>query len=109
MSTFRIQSVAIAFVVMLSVGGCAATTRRGVVVMKIDDAEAHVGLGAGEVEVGDRLTLFRYFCRPKKCSKRAIGTGEITEVLNDSYSVARFNAQINLREGDIVERSPSEQ
>lgn len=88
--------------------GCAAVERRGVVVMKVDDTEAHVGLGANEVSVGDRLTLFRYFCdAPKRttCEKRRIGSGQVTQVLNDSYSVARFRPSINLREGDIVERT----
>lgn len=46
-------------VISLIAVGCAEATRRGVVVMKVDDVEAHVGLGAGEVMPGDRLTLFR--------------------------------------------------
>ena len=107
MSASRNLFVAVV-VTAIFLAGCTSATRRGVLVMKIDDTEAHVGLGAGEVEVGDQLTLFRYFCRPKKCTKRVIGRGTVTQVLNDSYSVARFNPQINLREGDIVERDPDQ-
>jgi hypothetical protein len=93
-------------VALLSISGCSQTIRRGVIVMKIDDTEAHVGLGAGEVKVGDELTLYRYHCH-KACWKREIGSGTVTQVLNDSYSIARFRHRINLREGDIVETTAS--
>lgn len=91
---------------------CTESTRRGVVVMKLDDIEAHVGLGAGEVAAGDRLTLFRYFCAGTKiphCVKKAIGSGEVARVLNGSYSVARFSSANGFREGDLVEKAAAPQ
>jgi hypothetical protein len=93
-------------VAAISLIGCSQTVRRGVILMKIDDTEAHVGLGAGEVKIGDELTVYRYHCR-KACWKNEVGRGTVIQVLNDSYSIARFRPRINLREGDIVETAPS--
>lgn len=91
---------------------CTESTRRGIVVMRLDDIEAHVGLGAGEVAAGDRLTLFRYVCTGTKfpnCVKKAIGSGEVTRVLNGSYSIARFSTANGFREGDLVEKAAAPQ
>jgi hypothetical protein len=111
MGTSRNLFAAVA-VTAIAAAGCTAATRRGVVVMKVDDTEAHVGLGANEVTPSDQLTVFRYICTTSKtarCEKRKIGSGQVTQVLNESYSVARFRSSINLREGDIVERAAAPQ
>ncbi len=86
--------------------GCSGATRRGVVVMKVSETEAHVGLGAGEVKSGDRLTLLRYLCTGPKstnCEMRPVGRGVVVQVINDDYSVARFDAPNGLTERDRVE------
>lgn len=86
--------------------GCSGATRRGVVVMKVSETEAHVALGAAEVKPGDRLTLLRYLCTGPKnnnCEMRPVGRGVVVQVINDTYSVARFEAPNGLTERDRVE------
>lgn len=86
--------------------GCSGATRRGVVVMKVSETEAHVGFGAGEVKPGDRLTLLRHVCTGPKsvnCEMRPVGRGVVVRVINDTYSVARFEAPNGLTERDRVE------
>lgn len=86
--------------------GCSAASHRGVVVMKVSATEAHVGYGAGEVKPGDRLTLLRYLCTGPKstnCEMRPVGRGVVVQVINDAYSVARFDAPNGLTERDRVE------
>ena len=107
MTSILPRAAAVAALISVSVG-CSEVTRAGMVVMRIDDHEAHVGLGADDVTRGDQLTLFRHVCtgsKIKKCHKQAIGSGTVTEVLNESYSIARFSTVNALREGDIVEKT----
>ena len=101
------RAAAIAALITVSTA-CSEVTRAGVVVMRIDDHEAHVGLGSKDVTRGDQLTLFRHVCtgsKIKTCHKQALGSGTVTEVLNESYSIARFSTVNALREGDIVEKT----
>lgn len=101
-----------ATILLLGVGGCSQVPRAGLVVMRIDDTEAHIGLGRNEVGQGDRLRLLRNVCSGQKnsvCRKEVVGSGVVTRVLNDSYSEARFVTKTGVREGDFVERErPSE-
>lgn len=90
--------------------GCSGTAHQGLVVMRVSETEAHVGLGSGEVKPGDRLTLLRYLCTgPKKdsnCEMRPVGRGVVLKVINDDYSIARFDAPNGLHERDQVELVP---
>lgn len=101
--------------------GCAPSTHRGSVAMKIDERSAHVCLGADEVKLGDSLRILRNVCtsnpvpnskgasRTKgvQCDLKLIGYGKITEVLNNHYSIATIEALGGYQEGDIVEKSDS--
>jgi hypothetical protein len=66
----------IAVVAMGLFTGCSSTTKRGSVVMKISDEEAHV----------------------------SIGEGEVTQVLGKDYSVVKFPSGTRFSEGDTLEK-----
>jgi hypothetical protein len=107
MTSILARAAAVAALISVSIA-CSEATRAGVVVMRIDDHEAHIGLGSDDVTKGDHVTLFRHVCtgsKIKKCHKQAIGSGTVTAVLNESYSIARFSTVNPLREGDIVEKT----
>lgn len=92
------------FALTLAVG-CATATRHGVVVMKIDETEAHIGLGRNDVKPGDQLTLSRYVCSGQKnpvCHRVTVGSGGVVRLLNEMYSVAEFRAEAGVKEGDFV-------
>ena len=85
--------------------------------MKINDSEAHVGLGSDEVKQGDSIALFKNKCgRPPGglsqegvyndpvCQKIPLGDGEITRVLNRQFSVARIAPGVEFDESTIVEK-----
>lgn len=99
----------IGLIVGLGVTGC-STVHRGVVAMKISDTVAHVSLNKDEANVGDGVKLFRNVCNPSskaaftQCEKRLLGTGSVTEILNDHYSVVSVAKGVDFREGDFVER-----
>ncbi|MBF0300977.1 MAG: hypothetical protein HQK51_19875 [Oligoflexia bacterium] len=38
------------------------------------------------------------------CNKTRVGEGEISEILNENYSVVKFPNGIKVEEGDIVEK-----
>jgi hypothetical protein len=99
---------------LVSLASCAAhTSMRGSVVMKVSDTDAHVCLGDHEVNVGEPVRLYRNICTdkaqtkdaglPAHCRKEAIAKGEVTQLLNEHYSVVRFPAGTNFAEGDTVE------
>ncbi|MBS1985395.1 MAG: hypothetical protein JST16_14615 [Bdellovibrionales bacterium] len=102
---------------LLFLGACATTpnVRRATVAMKVSDTDAHVSMGAGEVSVGDHVQLYRNVCSQKHsgsrgngvievCKKQNIGHGEIIQLINESYSVIRVPAEIEFKEGDLVEK-----
>lgn len=94
--------------------GCSTQTRPSEVAMKIDDTVAHVSFQPGELKVGDRLKIDREECtsaREKQssrvriktsCHTQTIGTGTLTEILNDHYGVARMDKPVVFKEGDKV-------
>lgn len=99
--------------VLLMLAGCSAE-RAGSVVMKISTSVAHVELPPSSVRVGDRVALIESYCPGKmtrrtrkpmsdKCRKVVIGTGSVTEILNDRYSVAEFPNGPEFEEGDAVD------
>lgn len=102
------QIIFIAVIAMLS--GCVATTPRGVVAMKISDSDAHVCLRKQEVKEGETVVIYRNVCERNtgkpafsRCELRQQGTGQITDRLNDHYSVVHFDNGVKFNEGDVVE------
>lgn len=102
-----VKPVGVTTLAFLLLAGC-ATTHRGSVVMKVEGQEAHVGMGKGEVNVGDHVVLYKNRCSGNKdartCEKLEGGHGAVTRVLNDHYSVVRFEDGVVYAEGDTVER-----
>jgi hypothetical protein len=96
--------------VIIFASSCASMTHRGVVAMKVDEQNAHVGMGGGELKVGDHVELFKNVCSVRGrhsgrvCEKVASGHGEVLEILNEDYSVIRFPAETHFAEGDTVEK-----
>jgi len=95
--------------------GCAASTHRGVVAMKIDEGTAHVCIDPDEVKVGDQLTVFRNECSKPiaaskaqgiaHCKKNRVGTATVTSFLNEHYAEVKFADGTDFREGDMVEKT----
>lgn len=106
--------VAPAFIIALAACG-AHTNMRGSVVMKVNDTEAHICLGKGEVHEGSVIELYRNVCTDAKgrpvparavvdaCKREPAGSGQVTRVLNDHYSIVRFASGTSFQEGDTVE------
>lgn len=96
----------------LSSIGCAHAAMRGGVAMKTSDTEAHVCLGDNEVNVGDRVFVFQNDCPGRKstgpgqlpCQKVQTGEGTVTKLLNEHYSVVRFDPGVAFNEGTFVEK-----
>ena len=92
--------------------GCAHNAMRGSVAMKTSEDEAHVCLGDNEVKAGDKVSLFKNVCTAKgkategngACEKRFLGEGEITQLLNQHYSVMKVAKGVTFDEGTIVEK-----
>ena len=93
--------------------GCAHSTMRGSVAMKVSDNEAHVCLGDNEVKIGDKVTLYKSECSGSNakfsggrvCQKVNIGAGQVTQVLNEHYSVIKVEPDVKFQEGTIVEKN----
>lgn len=115
------KSIKKIFTVLLFVNliGCAShSTMRGSVAMKTSKNEAHVCMGDTEVKVGDKVNAFKNVCTnesdaPVKtsrsglktiCKKEKIGTGVVTSLINDHYSVVKFDSEFDFNEGTIVEK-----
>lgn len=103
-------------VTALMLTGCAHGLMRGSVAMKVSDTEAHVCMDKTEAKVGDRVTLFKNACTgssggirtglgaPRSCEKVQLGQGTVTEILNNHYSVVKFDAGVPFEEGTFVEK-----
>lgn len=104
---------------VMALAGCAVTAHRGSVAMKINDRQAHICMGKGEVKAGDRVVLFRNECsspsspqlknnlsaaNPKACRRIMLGEGRVVEPLNDHYSVIQVDPGVVFEEGAIVEK-----
>ena len=95
-STGRRWLVAALFVVGFA--GCARGGDRGPVIGTVNDREFYVALGSGQVEAGQRVDVFRQTCenvapdqQPSGCKDIRIGTGTVTQVLDDGRSVVRLD------------------
>jgi hypothetical protein len=91
--------------------GCAHSTMRGTVAMKVTDEELHVCMGEKEVKAGDHVAFFFNQCRPGGketrndiCTKIKLGEGEVVRTLNEHYSVVRPNPGVKVQEGTVVEK-----
>lgn len=96
---------------VIALTGCAHSMMRGSVAMKISDNEAHVCLGNDEVKVGDKVDLIRNQCvnsgkrgDGNSCKMITLGEGEVTEVLNEHYSVVKVNPGVKFEEGTLVQK-----
>lgn len=110
----------IAFLVLLAnLVGCAShSSMRGSVAMKTSNNEAHVCMGNTEVNVGDKVSAFKNVCVNENdttaktsrsgfktiCKKEKIGTGVVTSLINDHYSVVKFDSVFDFNEGTVVEK-----
>jgi hypothetical protein len=105
----------ISLLALLMLGCATHATMRGSVAMKVSDTDAHVCLGNNEVKVGDKVQAFNNVC-PKDtngrgrnaavetCKKDPIGSGIVTAILNEHYSVVSFDQGVKFTEGTIVEK-----
>lgn len=105
------------WIIFALASGCAAHSgMRGSVVMKVNDTQAHVCMGVGEVKEGQEVALFQSVCKKDplvwgnkmaavvgSCEKKRVGAGTVEKVLNEHYSVVRFASGVSFQEGDIVE------
>ncbi len=99
--------------VALGIVGCSHSSMRGTVAMKVSDREGHVCLGDGEVKPGTPVAFYESVCKERGasrleyssliCKKVKVGEGEITQTLNEHYSVVRADPGVLLRENLIVE------
>lgn len=108
-SPVRKRMLPFLYVGCVLVSGCTQTVARGTVVMKTSEEMAHVSLGRADVESGDKVGVFRHRCealvakKPRTCERKSLGSGTVTEVLNEKYSEVTFRPGVAIREGDEVE------
>jgi len=94
---------------VLLTAACAAPkeSTRGAVVMKVAGNEAHIRLGRSQVAPGDKVRISRELCvgagRGKQCRLEDVGEGQVVDVIDDTYSLARFPSTVAYKEGDVVE------
>lgn len=86
--------------------------------MKISEDEAHVCMGNRDVKVGDKINAFINVCKnaigktsltsnnsvANSCVKEKIGSGTVTELINEHYSIVKFDTKFIFTEGTIVEK-----
>jgi len=98
---------------LVSLFGCAHSTMRGTVAMKVSDNEAHVCMGDNEVKAGDKIALFKNECTGARggregnagsCKKVKIGDGVVERTLNEHYSLVRVSPGVSFEEGTVVEK-----
>jgi hypothetical protein len=78
---------------------------RGSVAMKLSDTSAHVCMGDGEVKAGDKMILYNNDCSHNRgCREGEVGTGHVTEILNEHDSAIEVDPGAQFGEGTIVEK-----
>ncbi|MFO0890933.1 MAG: hypothetical protein U0790_17540 [Isosphaeraceae bacterium] len=109
-----------AIAALVAAAGCTPAAHRGSVAMKINEQEAHVCMGTGEVKAGDRVALFKNECsrpplqaksnpgvgRPVEagCRQVKLGEGRVVRTLNEHYSVVEVDPGVTFEEGATVEK-----
>lgn len=102
-------------VALLVFSGCTHGLMRGSVAMKVSDTEAHVCIDDSEAKVGERVSLYKNKCSnsttsgrlglsKQRCEKAYLGQGTITEILNQHYSVVKFDPGVSFEEGTFIEK-----
>ena len=100
-------------IALFTLTGCAHSTMRGSVAMKVSDSEAHVCMGEKEVNSGDKLVLFKNVCEARTfskggsfrtCKKVKIGVGVVERTLNEHYSLVKVEPGVEFEEGTIIEK-----
>ena len=99
-------------VLLLVTASCSSikAPRRGLVLMMMSNADAHVGMGSPEVNSGDHVQIIRDVCKPvgsgdrgtERCTREEVGHGTVTSVLNDKYSEVRFDSNTKAKVGDVI-------
>jgi len=95
-------------ILSISMAGCAHSVMRGSVAMKVSDTEAHVCMNKDEVKIGDHVELYANVCsREGKeqsiCNKVSRGHGTVTEIINEHYSLVKFEQGAKFEEGNFIE------
>jgi hypothetical protein len=109
-TTMKTKAIIVTASVLLLAGCATGGPKRGHVVMKTGEGIAHVALGRGEVQVGDHIELYQNRCAgggkgtDRTCKKISKGHGEITELFDADYSLAKFPEGTQFTEGDTVEK-----
>jgi hypothetical protein len=95
---------------LVLISACSTMTHRGVIAMKINNDEAHVGMGSSDLSLGDHVELYHNECKGSartndpSCEKVSNGHGEVTRIINENYSVVKFPSGTKFSEGDTVEK-----
>lgn len=111
----KMKKFTLVLIASIGLSSCAHSVMRGTVAMKTSSDEAHVCLGQGEVKAGDRVTLIKNVCSGKAssidggaggrtCQLKQLGMGTVQSILNDHYSVVKFDQGVPFEEGTLVER-----
>ena len=105
------KKIALILLLASMFSSCASQIHRGVVAMKIDEDTAHVGLGKGEVYLGDHVELYGNKCNKvtkvqndERCVKVLKGHGTVTEIINENYVSVKFDSGVGFQEGDFIEK-----
>lgn len=110
------KNVFLVFCGLVLISCASHSTMRGGVAMKVSEREAHVCLGDGEVKQGDKVVAFYNDCQDRNgagknsgangipCVKKKLGTGTVTKLLNEHYSVVEFEDGVKFTEGTFVEK-----
>lgn len=111
-----IATIAVLAGLAFAAGGCAHSAMRSTVAMKTGPEEAHVCLGENEVKAGDKVDLFKNECWDKArafrqvggaiCRLVPVGEGEVSQVLNEHYSIVHVTKGVPFDEGTIVQKRP---
>ena len=106
------KQIIIGLVAVIFIISCAHGTKRGSVAMKVSDKEAHVSLGKDDVKMGDILTLFKNECNTHSggdstliCNKVRLGSAEVSQPINEEYSIIQVEPGVQFNEGTIVEKN----
>jgi hypothetical protein len=103
----------IVFFLISACGTQPATT--GKVAMKVNTTDAHIFMAGPELKVGDKVNIIRTICSRDLyhanrnsavpiCKKEKMGEGIVTTLLNDHYSVVKFDQGADFRAGTVIER-----
>jgi hypothetical protein len=104
------KKIGMAIAGVFLIAGCVSSVKRGSVAMKVDESIAHVAMNKDEVQVGDHVELYGNSCKKNgkgeamRCEKILKGHGQVTKIINDSYSEVTFESGAKFVEGDFIEK-----